>query len=192
MVSPSYPRGFDGVFVTAEFSATTRKVLPHMTLADERLKELGGLALGAADDALERCRAAADLIRRGQHKAAREVLGELWRGIGERPEVGGLDEITAAEVLLQAGALSGWLGASGQVQGAQAAAKDLLSESASLFEKHGRAARAALARSDLALCYWREGAYDEARVLYSQALEEIADAEEKARVILRLLTVEYS
>jgi tetratricopeptide (TPR) repeat protein len=122
----------------------------------------------------------------------REALGDLWRGIGERPNVEGLDEGTAAAVLLQVGALSGWLGATQQVQGAQAAAKDLISESAALFEKLGQTDRAALARSDLALCYWREGAYSEARVLYVRAFDELADAEQRARVLLRRLTVEYS
>jgi tetratricopeptide (TPR) repeat protein len=135
---------------------------------------------------------AADLIHRGQYDDAREALGDLWRGIGERPDVEGLEETTAAEVLLQVGALSGWIGASQQVQGAQGVAKDLISESASLFEKLGQTDRAALARSDLALCYWREGAFDEARVLYVRAFDELADIEQRAKVLLRRLTVEYS
>jgi tetratricopeptide (TPR) repeat protein len=106
--------------------------------------------------------------------------------------VEGLDESTAAEVLLQVGALSGWLGASRQVQGAQEAAKDLISESGRLFERLGEPARAALALSDLALCYWREGAYAEARVLYVRAFDESDAAEQRAKVLLRRLTVEYS
>jgi tetratricopeptide (TPR) repeat protein len=163
-----------------------------MNLADERLKELDNPSPTEVERALLRCRVAADLIHRGQHEAAREALGGLWRGIGERPNVERLDESTAAEVLLQVGALSGWLGVSRQVQGAQAAAKDLISESAALFERLGETTRAALARSDLALCYWREGAYDEARVLYVRAFDELTDTEQRARVLLRRLTVEYS
>jgi tetratricopeptide (TPR) repeat protein len=163
-----------------------------MNLTDARLKELDDPALTEGERAVLRCRAAAELIQRGQHEAAREALGELWCGLGERPSVGGLDEGTAAEVLLQVGALSGWLGASRQVHGAQAAAKDLISESAALFEKLGQADGAALALSDLALCYWREGAYDEARVLYVRALDELTDAEQRAKVLLRRLTLEFS
>jgi tetratricopeptide (TPR) repeat protein len=163
-----------------------------MNLTDARLKQLDNPALGDGERALLRCRAAANLTHRGQHEAARDALGELWRGIGERPNLEALDEGTTAEVLLQVGALSGWLGASQQVQGAQGAAKDLISESARLFENLGQPARAALASSELALCYWREGAYDEARVLYMRALDELADTEEKAKVLLRRLTVEYS
>jgi tetratricopeptide (TPR) repeat protein len=116
----------------------------------------------------------------------------LWRAIGQRPNVEGLDERTAAEVLHQAGALLGWIGASQQAQGAQDAAKDLLSESAALFERIGETAKAAFARSDLALCYWREGAYDEARILLTRASDELADAdaERRAIVLLRWVTVE--
>lgn len=141
--------------------------------------------------ALIRCRMSSDLTHRGQHDAAREALGELWRGIGERPNVGGFDESATAEVLLQVGALSGWMGASRQVAGAQASAKDLISESAALFERLGQTSRAALARSELALCYWREGAYDKARVLYVRAFDELDDTEQRAKVLLRRLTVEY-
>jgi tetratricopeptide (TPR) repeat protein len=160
-----------------------------MTLADERLRELDNHSLTADERAALRAQVAADLIHRGQYEAAREALGELWRGTGERPNVEGLDESTAAEVLHQAGALSGWLG---KVKGAQDAAKDLLSESAALFERLGETAKAAFARSDLALCYWREGAYDEGRILLSRASDELADAdaERRAIVLLRWVTVE--
>jgi tetratricopeptide (TPR) repeat protein len=163
-----------------------------MNLADERLKEPDNPLLTTDERTLLRCRIAADFIHRGQHEAAREALGELWRGIGERPNVEGLDERTAAEVLLQVGALSGWMGASLQVTGSQEAAKDLISESIALFEVVGDTSRVALARSDLALCYWREGAYDEARVLITQASDEStgADTEQRAKVLLRWVTVE--
>ncbi len=163
-----------------------------MNLTDERLKELDNTALTEDERALLRCRVASELTYKGQHDSAREALGELWRGIGERPDVEGLSEGAVAEALLQVGALSGWIGASRQVAGAQSAAKDLISESATLFETLGQTSRAALARSDLALCYWREGAYEEARILYVRAFDELEDTEQKAKVLLRRLTVEYS
>ena len=163
-----------------------------MNLADEQLRELDNPSLTERERALLCCRVAADLAHRGHYEAACEALGELWQGIGQRPNVEGLDESTAAEVLHQAGALSGWMGASRQVSGAQDAAKDLLSESAALFEVLGETAKAAFTRSDLALCYWREGAYDEARGLLTRAADELADAdaERRAVVLLRWVTVE--
>ena len=161
-----------------------------MNLADERLNGLEDPSLTPTGRALLRCRVAADLILAGQYEAAREALGELWRGVGERPDTEGLDERTAAEVLLQAGALSGWLGASRQMAGGQDKAKDLISASAELFERLGEREAAALARSDLALCYWREGGYDDARIILTEAFGQVEDRAGRAKVLLRLVTVE--
>jgi len=163
-----------------------------MNLADERLKGLDSPSLTTDERALLRCSVAADLIHKGQYEAARESLGELWRGAGQRPHVEGLDERAAAEVLLQVGALSGWMGASSQTPGAQEAAKNLISESAALFESIGETDRAAAARGDLALCYWREGAYDEARVLLNEALSRVSGEDLTAKITLRLIVVESS
>ncbi len=58
-----------------------------MNLADERLRELDNPSLTENERALLRCRVAADLIHAGQYEKAREALGELWRGVGERPDV---------------------------------------------------------------------------------------------------------
>ena len=161
-----------------------------MTLADERLKELDNPSLTADERALIRSRVAADLTHAGRYEAAREALGELWGGAGERPKVEGLGERAAAEVLLQAGVLSGWLG---KGKGAQEAAKDLISESAALFEKLGESDRTATARADLALCYWREGAYDDARAILESASALIKeDTTLKAKTILRFVVVESS
>jgi len=166
--------------------------LPHMTLADERLRELDNPSLTEDERALRRCDVASDLMLRGQYESAREVLGDLWRGIGQRPNAERLNERATAEVILQAGVLSGWLGACQQVAGAQEAAKNLISESAALFESLGETARAAVARGDLALCYWREGAYDEARVLLMHASEGVTETVWRAKLVTRLATVEFS
>jgi tetratricopeptide (TPR) repeat protein len=161
-----------------------------MNLADERLKELDNPSLTTDERAQLRCQVAADLIHTGQYEAAREALGALWRGAGERPDVEGLEEKTAAEVLLQAGVLSGGLG---KAKGAQGAAKDLISESAALFEKLGESDRVASARADLALCYWREGAYSEARAVLESAAALIKDDSHlKAKTVLCFAVVESS
>ena len=164
-----------------------------MTLADERLRELDDPTLSADEGALLRCRAAADLIHAGQYESARETLACLWREIGERPNLEGLEERTAAEVLLQTGVLSSRIGATGQVAGAQETAKDFIGESAAIFERLGELNKAAAARADLALCYWREGAYDEARVLLKETAALIEDDTQlKAKTVLRLAVVETS
>ena len=162
-----------------------------MNLADNRLTRLDDPSSTPIDRASLRCQVAADLILAGQYEEAREALGELWRGIGERPNTEGLDERTTAEVLLQAGALSGWLGASRQIAGAQERAKDLISASAELFEQLGENESTALARSDLGLCYWREGGYDNARIVLATAFEQVKETVNRAKVLLRLVTVEF-
>lgn len=146
----------------------------------------------AGGDVAQRCAAAKELASLGEYEAAREALGELWDGIGKRPRIEGLPPNEQAELLLRSGALSGWLGSSSQAPGAQGFAKDLISESIRAFETLGDQEKIAEAQSDLALCYWREGAMDEARVWFREALAKAADPANKLRILARSTTVEYS
>ncbi|MBV8856314.1 MAG: hypothetical protein JOZ02_05060 [Acidobacteria bacterium] len=100
--------------------------------------------------------------------------------------------MTAAEVLLQSGALTGWLGSAGNVEGSQERAKDLLSEAQRLFNSQGRHERASEAQYELGICYWRVGAYDEARLIMVAALKPLkdADVELKAKILIRRTLVE--
>ena len=165
-----------------------------MTLADERLRELDNPSLTSEERTLIRCRVAADLTHAGQYEAAREALGELWPGVGERPDVKGLPPVVAAEVLLQCGALTGLLGHARNVSGAQQRAQDLLSEAARKFKSQGRHAKAAEAQCELGACYWRLGAHDDARVMMCEALKPLTDAdvELKAKIHIRRTLVEIS
>ena len=126
-------------------------------------------------------RLVADLQNRGEYEAACEALGVFWRGIGNRPEVGSLSAADQAEVLLRVGTLSGWLGSAGQIPGAQAFAKDLISESLRAFEALGdQKNKVAEAQGDRAICYWREGALDEGRVWFKEALSRARYRAEQA------------
>jgi len=116
-----------------------------------------------ADGVLELCARAQKLEEIGKFDAARLVLSEFWQRIGDRPKLDGLDESTRAELLLRVGTLTGWLGSASQIPGAQEIAKDLISEAGDLFDRLGLRAKVAETRVDLGLCYWREGALDEAR-----------------------------
>ena len=162
-----------------------------MTLADERLKELDNPSLTTNERILLRCRVAADLTHAGQYEAAREALGELWPGVGERPDVKGLPPVVAAEVLLQCGTLTGLLGGARNVSGAQEKAQDLLSEAARKFKSQGRREKASEAQCELGACYWRLGAHDDARVMMRDALKD-AGVELKARIHIRRTLVEIS
>lgn len=141
-----------------------------------------------------RCGVAADLIHAGQYEAAREALGELWQGVGERPDVKNLSPTTSAEVLLQCGTLTGWIGSVRGVEGAQDSAKDLLSEALRKFQSQGQAKKVSEAQYELGICYWRLGAHDEARVVMWEALKPLQDedVELKARILIRRTLVEIS
>jgi tetratricopeptide (TPR) repeat protein len=165
-----------------------------MTLTDSLRRQLDNPNLTADEQALIRCRAAAELIHSGQYEKARDTLEDLWGGVGVRPNLEGLEETTAAEVLLQCGSLTGCLGASKRLEGAQDAAKDLISEARRLFDAHGLTARVAEAEHELSVCYWRAGAFDEARVVLQEAVRRLGgnDAELKAKIWIRRSVVEIS
>jgi CheY-like chemotaxis protein/tetratricopeptide (TPR) repeat protein len=165
-----------------------------MNLATETHRRLTDPTLTPDERAQLRCRLAKQLEEVGNYEEAREALGELWQGVGERPVLAGLDQPTAAEVLLRAGALTGWLGSVKQIGGKQEAAKNLISESVRLFEALHDEEKVAEAQNDLAYCYWREGAFDEARVMLQQALDRLdnPDSEVKAITLLRSAIVERS
>ena len=187
---PLIGRGFG---LPDHFLPSTKKASPHMTLAETMLKQLENPALSRDERAQLQCQIAADLEHRGQYEAAREVLGELWRGVGKRPALEGLSELTVAEVLLRVGALSGYLGSVRQIEGAQEDAKDLISESITRFEALGEQTRVAIAQSELGFCYRRVGARDDARVVYREALKRLtdgSDTELRAKILMRLAVVE--
>jgi tetratricopeptide (TPR) repeat protein len=166
--------------------AKCEKERPHMILVTQLLRQVNDVNLSRAERAQLRCQAARELEDSGNYEAARSAMGEFWQRVGERPEVEDLDQHTAALVLLRAGSLSGWIGSVNQIEGAQAIAKDLISESAAIFEGLHETKEAAEAYIDLAICYWREGAFDEARVTLQEVLSRLVDdhSEQKARALL--------
>jgi tetratricopeptide (TPR) repeat protein len=135
-----------------------------------------------ANEAERRFQRIKELEERGEYEAALDAFGGLWEGIGHRPKTDGLSEPLRAELLLRAGTLTGWLGSVRQVEGAQELAKDLITESARIFEDLGLPEKTAEANIDLATCYWREGALDEARVTLHQVLGQVSDQESELRL----------
>ncbi|HEV2885096.1 MAG TPA: helix-turn-helix domain-containing protein [Pyrinomonadaceae bacterium] len=148
--------------------------------------------IGLSERAQSLCARAKALEEAGEFEQARAAIGEFWQRIGERPQIEGLDSIARAEVLLRTGALSGWIGSARQITGAQEIAKDLISEAARIFEQEELRERVAEARVDLAICYWREGAFDEARVSLDEALHQLGNlqSEQRLRAFLNRAIVE--
>lgn len=163
-----------------------------MTLLSSLLSQLESPTLSHNQRAELRCQIAKGLEDTGDYEAARGAMGELWQRLGERPRLEGLKESTAAEVLLRVGVLTGWIGSKRQIPDAQETAKDFISESIPAFERMTNA-KVAEAQTELALCYWRTGDYDEARLILNEVLAKLWTEDElKARAILRLAIVEYS
>ena len=125
-----------------------------------------------------------------------KALVQLWEnygaGSGSAPPSDELSVDTQAEVLWRVGALSGWLGSANEIPGAQEFARDLLTESITLFESLDQQDKRAEAMGDLALCYWRSGAQDEGRALFRQAVEAAQKSETKLRTLTNASTVEIS
>src|SRR5438128_3808779 len=153
-------------------------------------EETRGLSRG--ERAVHCCDLAKQLEKAGEYEAACEALNEFWPERDGPPNLNDLDEATRAVVLLRVGALSGWLGSTDQAAGSQETAKDLITQSIEIFERLGQTREAAEARGDLALCYWREGSYDEARIHLANALShlESEDADLKAVLLIRAGMVE--
>src|SRR5215207_4784280 len=87
-----------------------------------------------ADDILPLCELAKNLEEAGEFERAAETLQSFWPGLLHRPETTGLADEVKAELLLRTGTLTGWLGSTQQIAGGQEVAKDLISESAEIFE----------------------------------------------------------
>lgn len=145
------------------------------------------------EQALIRCQTALDLKDKNDYKGIREVMRPLWSRVGDRPEVSELHASVSAEVLLCVGTLTGWIGSKEGIAQAQEVAKNLISESISFYESMGDKRKVAAARVELAICYWREGALDEARIMFNEALQELTtEGNTRAHAILRLAILEWS
>lgn len=165
-----------------------------MERLDHILPDADETTVGFNEWARQCCQLARQHEEAGDYEVARRVMSPFWQQVGERPRLDDLDEIVRGEVLLRAGSLSGWIGSANRIEGGQEFAKDLISESLSLFERHRQSDKAAEARMALAICYWREGAFDESRVILRETVENLpVDAREvKAKALLLRAVVENS
>lgn len=175
-----------------------------LDLVGSAIDVLTSIEISVSDRARMRCDLAREMESAGDYEAGCLTLGELWQGVGVRPPLEGIDEMVVPQVLLRVGTLTGWIGSAKQITGTQESAKNLISESARLFENGGATRNLIEAQMELALCYWREGNFDEARIILQEAQQRFdtvwvapgaspasADAELKASLLLRRAIVEF-
>ncbi len=145
------------------------------------------------DQALIRCQTALELKDRGDYEGAQEVMRPLWKRVGERPDTAGVHPSVVAEVLLCVGILTGWIGSKNEIREANEWARDLLTESITYYESVGDVMRVAAVRAELGYCYWRAGALDEARIMFTEALERLTtEGNTRANAVFGLSVVEWS
>jgi tetratricopeptide (TPR) repeat protein len=162
-----------------------------MALRTSLLRQLENPDLNRNSRALLRCQLARELENRGDYEEAREVMGELWQRVDERPNVEKLEPATAAEVLMRAGVLTGHLADRYQIENAQERAKNLLSEASNIFESLDNRHKILEAQTEISVCYWRDGSYDEARIILKEVIAHLkTDDELKAKAVLRSAIVE--
>jgi len=145
-------------------------------------RQTEGLSLD--DQARACCEVAKQMEKAGEYEMAAEALQDFWPDMNEEPHVGGLEPATRATVLLRAGSVLGASGSAGQTAGSQERAKNLITQAAEIFESVQDDVRVAEARGDLALCYWREGAFDEARITLADALSRLGNREGDLKAVL--------
>lgn len=119
---------------------------------------------------MDLCARSRALEQRGEYEDARNLLSDLWDRVGERPKIEGLNELESAMVQLRVGYLTGWLGSTRKIEGAQERSLDLLSECSGMFERLGDVDGYAEAQLGIALAYWRKASFDEARVILDGVL----------------------
>lgn len=147
----------------------------------------------ANDEALRRCKTALEQKDTGDYLGAQETMRPLWKRVGESPRTTGLEPSVAAEVLLCAGILTSWIGSKNQIRDAQELAKNLMTRSMTYFESARDIMKVAIAQSEIAYCYYREGTLNEARSWLHDALKKLTfEGAARARALLKLTTVECS
>jgi tetratricopeptide (TPR) repeat protein len=149
--------------------------------------------LSRDEEALSRCEIALEQRDNENPQGALDIMRPLWHGVGTLPDTQGLQPETAADVVLCAGILTGWIGARNQIKDAQENARDLITRSITYYDSNNLTREAAEAWSEIAYCYWREGRVNEARIMLQEALERLPPKGlKRARALLKLVDVEHS
>ena len=155
------------------------------------LKQIEYSSATPSELVLECCRLAREKVEVGDYDAGCAALQPWWI-IGEWPKQTDLSQVAAAELLLTAGTLSGWVASTRHVDGGQSWAERLLSGAVAMFDHLGEIARSGEGRAELGYCYYRQGLFDLARATLRSSLSDLTGGGSELRgiVLVRLATVE--
>src|ERR1700752_4153496 len=163
-----------------------------MTLQSQTKISSGAGGQSVAQHAAVACRQAKELEKLGDFEGACEALSDFWDPLTNALAIDRLEPAQRAEVLHRVGSVASRGAAANPREGTQESAKDFISQSIRIYDDLGIRDSLAEARADLALCYWREGAFDEARINLANALNETTDNDRdlKALIMIRAGIVE--
>jgi signal transduction histidine kinase/ActR/RegA family two-component response regulator/predicted negative regulator of RcsB-dependent stress response len=155
------------------------------------VEHFGAPALTMSEQVLACCAIAREKLVAGDYDSGCDALHHWWT-LGEWPRQSGLSNSAAAELLLVAGTLSGWVASSKRIPGGRKPAEALLNGSIAIFEQMQERVRAAEGRIELACCYYHQGAFDLARATLHCALTDLTEDERELRSVglIRLAVVE--
>jgi signal transduction histidine kinase/ActR/RegA family two-component response regulator len=147
--------------------------------------------LSENDQVLACCALAREKLQTGDYEAGCGALANWW-SLGDWPRYSRLSSDAAAELLLVAGTLSGWVASTKTILGGRKPAEALLSASIALSEQIGDTLRAAEGRIELACCYYHQGVFDLARITLQRSLRDLPNTELELRgiAVIRLAVVE--
>jgi len=162
-----------------------------MSVDTKQVERILSSPLSPSEQVQACCTIAREKIELGDYEAGCTALRPWWR-LAEWPRHHGLSNQAAADLLLTAGTLSGWIASTRQIYGDQKSAEALLNGAIGLFEQLGERTRAAEGRIELGLCYYREGLFDLARATLRSSLQSLFEdeCELKAVALIRLASVE--
>lgn len=165
-----------------------------MPIDSKVLAQIQSSPLSLSEQVQACCTIAREQLELGDYDAGCGVLKQWWT-IGEWPRQEGLRQAAAAELLLTAGTLTGWVDSTRQVEGGQRLAERLLSGAIALFNHLGDSKSSAEAEVEIGYCYYRQGLFDLARGTLRVATSNMSDVtaqeiELKANALIRIASVE--
>jgi DNA-binding winged helix-turn-helix (wHTH) protein/tetratricopeptide (TPR) repeat protein len=155
------------------------------------LRQLFTSILSPNEEVQVLCAVAREQIEIGNYDAGCVMLRTWWKP-GDWPNLSSLSSHVAADLLFTTGSLAGCLSSTGRIQKGQKHAEALLSGSIGIFEYLGAKRRAAEARIELALSYYRQGMFSVSRNSLLRVLGELhaEDSELRSLALIRLGVVE--
>ena len=152
---------------------------------------IASLGLTSSEQIQVYCTISREQIDAGNYDAACKLLRPWWL-FGSWPKLEGLNQSSCGDLLFTAGELAGFVASTKQLPRGQRHSEQLLVGSLTLFEQLGFRRRAAEAKIELALCYYRQGLFEIGRPILLHVLKELSedDWELRSLALIRLASLE--